>query len=113
MHTFIKNYVEGCAVCQQHKINRHPLNLALQPVKSEHARPFSLITMDFITDLPPSEGFNSIMVVVDHGSTKGVILEPCSKTIDTTGTATILLNSVYRRYGLPVRATAESDLAKF
>ena len=95
MHTFIKNYVEGCAVCQQHKINRHPSNLALQPVKSENTRPFSLITMDFITDLPLSEGFNSIMVVVDHGSTKGVILEPCNKMIDATGTAMILLNSVY------------------
>ena len=92
MHTFIKNYVEGCAV---DKINRHPSNLALQPVKSENARPFSLITMDFITDLPLSEGFDSIMVVVDHGSTKGVILEPCNKTIDATGTAMILLNSVY------------------
>ena len=103
MHTFIKNYVEGCAVCQQHKINRHLSNPALQPVKSENTRPFSLISMDFITDLLPSEGFDSIMVVVDHGSTKGVILEPCNKTIDTTGTATILLNSVYRRYGLPVR----------
>ena len=49
----------------------------------------------FITNLPLSEGFDSIMVMVDHGSTKGVILEPCNKTIDATGTATILLNSVY------------------
>ena len=71
MPAFIRNYVEGCAVCQQHKINCHPLNPALQPVKLEHARPFSLITMDFITDLLTSEGFDSIMVVVDHGSTKG------------------------------------------
>ena len=57
--------------------------------------------MDFITNLLPSEGFDSIMVVVDHGSTKGVILEPCTKTIDATSTGTILLNTVYQRYGLP------------
>ena len=63
--------------------------------------------MDFITDLPPSEGFDSIMVVVDHGSTKGVILEPCHKTIDATGTGTILLNSVYRRYGLPDKGISD------
>ena len=81
MPTFIRKYVEGCAICQQHKINCHLSNLALQPVKSEHAHPFSLITMDFITGLPTSEGFDSIMVMVDHGSTKGVILEPCNKTI--------------------------------
>ena len=95
MPTFIRNYVEGCAVCQQHKINHHLSNLALQPVKSEHTCPFSLITMDFITDLPMSKGFNSIMVVVDHGSTKGVILESCNKNIDAAGTGTILLNTVY------------------
>ena len=69
--------------------------------------PFSLITMDFITNLLPSEGFNSIMVVVDHGSTKGVILEPCTKTIDTTGTRTILLNTVYQRYGLPDKSVSD------
>ena len=63
--------------------------------------------MDFITDLPMSKGFDSIMVVVDHGSTKGVILEPCNKTIDTTGTGTILLNTVYRRYGLPDKSISD------
>ena len=107
MPTFIRNYVEGCAICQQHKINHHPLNPALQPVKSEHACPFSLIIMDFITNLPMSEGFNSIMVMVDHGSTKGVILEPCNKTIDTTRTRTILLNTVYQRYGLPDKSISD------
>jgi hypothetical protein len=73
LHTFIKNYVAGCAICQQHKINRHPSAPALQPTKSLAKRPFSLITMDFITDLPESDGFDSIMVMVDHGSLKGVI----------------------------------------
>ena len=64
--TFVKNYVKGCALCQQHKINRHPMNPPLQPVSAEHPRPFSLLTMDFITDLPVSDGFDSIMVMVDH-----------------------------------------------
>jgi Chromo (CHRromatin Organisation MOdifier) domain len=63
--------------------------------------------MDFITDLPPSDGFDSILVVVDHGSTKGVILEPCNKTIDAMGTAKILLNSLYKRFGLPDKAISD------
>ena len=41
---------------------------------------FSQVGIDFMTDLPPSEGFDSIMVTVDHGLSKGVILTPCSKT---------------------------------
>jgi hypothetical protein len=104
---FVKNYVEGCAVCQQHKINRHPTNPPLMPIKSEGTRPYSLITMDFITDLPTSEGYDSIMVVVDHGSTKGVILEPCNKTIDALGTAELLLNTLYRRFGLPDKTISD------
>ena len=36
--------------------------------------------MDFITDLPPVDGFDTILVVVDQGPTKGVILTPCKKT---------------------------------
>jgi len=102
MATFIRNYVDGCAVCQQHKINRHPICPPLQLISPEKQQPFSLITMDFITDLPPSDGYDSIMAVVDQGSSKEAM--PCNKTIDATGTATLLLDSLYRRYGLPDKA---------
>ena len=50
---------------------------------------------------------DSIMVMVDHGSTKGIILEPCHKTIDALGTAEIILNSLYKRYGLPDKAISD------
>jgi len=98
---------DGCAICQQHKINRHPICPPLQPISPEKQRPFSLITMDFITDLPPSDGYDSIMAVVDQGSSKGAIFMPCNKTIDATGTATLLLDSLYRRYGLPDKAISD------
>jgi transposase InsO family protein len=57
--------------------------------------------MDFITDLPVSDGYDSLMVVVDHGLSKGVILSPCNKTIDSVGTGNLLLRDLYRRFGLP------------
>jgi len=60
MATFIRNYIDGCAICQQHKINCHPICPLLQPISPEKQRLFSLITMDFITDLPPSDGYDSI-----------------------------------------------------
>src|SRR5271155_4473791 len=107
MATFIRNYVDGCTVCQQNKINWHPISPPLQPIRPENPCPFSLITMDFITDLPLSDGFNSILVVVNHGSTKEVILSPCHKTIDSARTATILLDSLYKRYGLPDKAISD------
>ena len=36
--------------------------------------------MDLITALPPADGHDSILVMVDQGLLKGVILIPCSKT---------------------------------
>ena len=101
MYTFIRNYVMGCATCQQNKVNTHPTTPPLMPIRSNAGRPFAIITTDFITDLPISEGYDSLMVVVDHGLTKGVILIPCTKTIDALGTADAYLDHVYKRFGLP------------
>ena len=56
--------------------------------------------MDLIMDLPPVDGFDSILVVVDQGLTKGVNLIPCDKTITAKGTAKLLLENLYKRFGL-------------
>ena len=57
--------------------------------------------MDLITDLPLSNGFNSILVMVDCGLTKGVILLPCNKTITAEQVANLLLENLYKQFGLP------------
>ena len=100
--SFVKNYVKGCAICQQFKINHHPTRPALMPIpQPESSRPFANCSMDLITDLPASNGYDSILVVVDHGLTKGVILHPCNKTITAEQVATLLLDNLYKRFGLP------------
>ena len=82
MRMFVKNYVKGCAACQQFKINRQSKKPVLIPVDGPKSnRPFAQCSMDFITDLPVRGGCDSIMVVVDHGLTKGVILIPCQTKI--------------------------------
>src|ERR1700677_2208458 len=57
--------------------------------------------MDLKTDLPPADGHDSILVVVDQGLSKGVILLPCNKTITSEDTARLLLENLYKRFGLP------------
>src|SRR6201995_4671104 len=101
MNTTIKNWVEGCTTCQQMKVNTHPTRPGLLPIKSNATRPFQQVTCDFITDLPLSNGYDSIMVMVDHGLTKGVIYTPCTKKIDALATAQIFIDQVWRRFGLP------------
>ena len=96
MTVFLKKYIDGCATCQQMKPNTHPTVAPLMPIKSHAHRPFQQITMDFIMDLPLSDGFDSIFVVVDQGLSKGVILIPCNKTVTALQTTNILIREVFK-----------------
>ena len=81
LRTFVKNYVQGCEVCQQFKIDRTLSKPAYFPIEgATSTRPFANCSMDLITDLPLAEGYDLILVVVDQGLSKGVILLPCNKT---------------------------------
>src|SRR5271163_1687887 len=102
MQTFVKNYVQGCGICQQFKIDRNPSKPAYMPMEgSKLTRPFAYCSMDLITDLPLAEGHDAILVVVDQGLRKGVILTPCNKTITAEQTARLLLENLYKQFGLP------------
>jgi len=56
-----------------------------------------------MTDLPPADdGNDSIMVIVDHGLSKGVVLVPTTKIgLTAERTAQLFLDNVYARFGLP------------
>ena len=97
---FISKFVTGCMVCQQNKVITHPTTPPLAPIPSSTTLPFKQLSVDLITDLPPSDGFDSLLVMVDHGLTKGVILAPCCKTIDVNGIAQLFFDYVFKRFGL-------------
>jgi hypothetical protein len=66
--------------------------------------------MDLITDLPLVEGYNSILVMVDQGLSKGVNLCPCAKTITWEGTAALLCDNLFKRFGLLDKIISDRDL---
>jgi transposase InsO family protein len=66
--------------------------------------------MDLIMDLLPVEGYNSILVVVDQGLSKVVILCPFVKMITWEGTATLLHETHFKRFGLPDEIISDRDL---
>ena len=109
LQTFVKNYMQGCGTCQQFKINQSPLNPAYQAIEgAKTTRPFTHCSMDLITDLPPVEGYNSILVVVDWGLSKGVIL-CCAKTLTWEGAAILLQDNLFKRFGLPDEMISNRD----
>ena len=91
--------MEGCAICQFTKNNTHPTIVPLQPTKIPD-RSFETITMDSITDLPKSNGYDSLYVVTDR-FTKTEVITPCLKTINSDRIAKILLKNTWRWYRLP------------
>lgn len=61
----VKKFVVACATCQQNKYETlSPVSL-LRPLAIRHAG-WEDVSMDFIEGLPKSQGFDSILVVVDR-----------------------------------------------
>jgi transposase InsO family protein len=63
--------------------------------------------MDLITDLPPTEGSDSILVVVDQGLLKGVILCPTTKMVTMDGIGDLLHKNLYKLFGLPDKVLSD------
>ena len=98
MTEFVKAYIKGCATCQTTKI-RPPVKVPLKPNEIPEG-PWETITMDFITDLPKSAGYNSILTVIDCHS-KAIILSPCHKIIMAEQTSQLLVDNVWKHTGFP------------
>ena len=100
MSSFVCCFISGCALCQQMKVNTHPTTPALCPLPSSCTHPFQQLSVNLVTGLPLSCSFDSLMVVVDHGLSKGVILTSCNKDINTKGVAKLFFKHVFLRFGL-------------
>ena len=104
MYIFVKSYVQGYALYQQMKVNTYSSAPPFAPIKANlYVYPFSTVTMDFITDLPESNGYNALYIVVNHDLTKAIVLISYTKTIDVIGTTKLYYDNIYWRFGLPNR----------
>ena len=100
MSTSLQKYITGCATCQAAKVNTHPMVPGLSPLAIENPLPFSSILVDLITQLPESHGYDSVMVMVDHGLMKGVIYCPCTKNIDAARVAQLFFSHIFPCFSL-------------
>ena len=62
--------------------------------------------MDFITDLPPVNGYDLILVIVDHLS-KYIILIPTTKEVNSEELTKLLLLNVFAHHGVPEHITSD------
>ncbi len=93
------HFIRNCHTCNTTKsLKQSPAGL-LQPLPIPR-RPWSHIAIDFITDLPNSQGNTTILTIVDRFS-KACRLIPLPKLPSALETAELLCNQVFRYYGLP------------
>ncbi len=71
--------------------------------------PFTTIALDFITKLPISQGYNSILTITDHDCSKAIILIPCHEEITAEGVAGLLIKYLFVRFGLPMKMISDRD----
>ena len=74
MGHYIAEYVKGCDLCN-HKKN-YPAPLAIKLINHIPDCHWQIISVDLITELPQSHGYDAIMVVVDR-------LSKCAHAIPT------------------------------
>jgi hypothetical protein len=96
--------------CQRHKVNNCPTKAELQPIfLKPEAMPFETVSLDFITKLPVLQGYDSILTVTDHESTKASIFIPCVEEISAEETAVLYFKHVFVCFGLPTKIISNQD----
>jgi len=94
---WIANYMKGCAICQQNKILTHQTKVPMYHIPTEsNARPFQCMAMDLITGLPPIQGKDAILTIVDQGCSCAAIFLACDTTITGPGIMQLYLDHIYR-----------------
>ena len=96
----VREYVRSCAICQMAKHSTSQDPGLLIPI--EVTEPWEMLTLDFISGLPPDEEnkHTDCLVIVDK-FTKWVVAAPCRANPTSEETAELLLNHAVYAFGIP------------
>ncbi|MBW0533071.1 hypothetical protein O181_072786 [Austropuccinia psidii MF-1] len=101
MTQFIKDYVSSCQKCSRNK-NIHHKNFGILKSLPIPNGPWICLSMDFITQLPLSNSFDSILIIVDRFS-KMVVFIPTMSSITSLDLAHLFIKNIFSKHGLPSR----------
>ncbi len=101
----IRLFVLACSVCATSKTSNRPPGGLLQPL-SVPSRPWSHISLDFVTGLPPSQGNTAVLTVVARFS-KATHFIPLPKLPSARETAVAVIDHVFRIHGLPTDVVSD------
>ncbi|MBW0568587.1 hypothetical protein O181_108302 [Austropuccinia psidii MF-1] len=99
MTQFVKSYVSSCQQCSRNKNIHHKRFGLLKPLPIPNG-PWILLSMDFITQLPLSNSFVSILVIGDRFSKMAVFI-PTISSITSLDLAHLFIKNIFSKNGLP------------
>ncbi len=103
----VEEYVKICLTCQQNQtLNKKQAGL-LQPFPMPEG-PWESVSMDFMVNLPPSRGFDAIMVVVDRFSKMAHFI-PIKDEATAQEIGRLFFTHVFKLHGLPKDIVSDRD----
>src|SRR5882672_6769887 len=99
MGRYIADYIKGCDLCNRTKTFPTSPTSKLMPNRVPD-RHWQVISVDLITELPPSRGYDAIMVVVDRLSKRTHVI-PTMSDVTAAGVAKLFRDHVWKLHGLP------------
>jgi hypothetical protein len=103
----ITEFVQNCVICQQAKTTTASPAGLLQPLPIP-SQVWEDVAMDFITGLPVSHGYTTIMVVVDR-LTKYAHFVPMKTDYTSRSVAEAFMNNIVKLHGMPKSIVSDRD----
>jgi len=94
-----EEYVKTCLTCQQNRTLDKKQAGLLQPLPIPEG-PWGNVSMDFMVSLPPSKGFDVIMVVVDRFSKMAHFI-PIKDEATAQEMGRLFFSHIFKHHGLP------------
>ena len=106
MGTDAQKYVHACDKCQRNKAHHQLKEHFLAPLPVPE-RPWMVVGIDMITQLPVSRrGYDAIGVMVCHFS-KMVHLTPCTSDLTSAGIYAMFRRDIFRLHGMPLHIVSD------
>ncbi|GJP43485.1 hypothetical protein CLOM_g2939, partial [Closterium sp. NIES-68] len=104
----VQKFVTSCDTCQRMKSSKQKKAGLLQPLPVPE-QPWLVVSLDFITGLPPTtSGHDAILVVIDKFSKMGHFI-PTHTTARTEETAQLFVRYIISQHGIPTTLISDRD----
>ena len=105
MSLYVGMYVSHCNLCLCTKIQRRLPTGELQPLLIPEER-WDVISVDFISEHPESDGYDSVMVAVNSVGKRSQFVET-DTTVTAAGAANLYLWNIWKLHSLPRKVISD------